>query len=290
MKLKVGIVGFTDIGKAHYSELRRFNKIEVCGIFDEKEHNEYSRVEFYNDFKKFIQDSTPEVLLICVDQSDVLDAFLECLKHAKTIIIASPICRKTDDLRQIRYSASVNKINLTFCLRDRFNPVICSLRKALCKEDEIYSIDIFHSKSICSADMIDFLSVLDIDLIKHIIKTDLTDFISMSRVVKDEKYPSNTQITFKTKTQILVNILNSTTNPLDQFNIRISTNNGIYFADLLNFKLYQTNINGQINLKVDKEENELKKFYNEFCICYEDMENKEVISIDEIIKIKELFK
>lgn len=292
MKIKIGIVGFKDVAKAHYSELRRSNKFEVCGIFDDCNSNEcsYSRVEIYTDFKKFISQSMLDAVVICVDKSNLLDIYFECLKYTKNILIASPICKDISDIRQMRYGAVSNKANVSLCFSDRFNPVITSLKKALLKDSEIYSIDIFHSQPIDDTDIVSSISIFDIDLVRSILNNTILSCSYSFLNKADKNIIDNININFKSKNQVLVSIINSISLPLHQFNIRVCTKSGVYFADLLGLKLYQLNPNGQINLKVNNEDSKLKILYDEFYSFCQNSKSDELVLLDDVINIKELFK
>ncbi|MDL0089659.1 hypothetical protein [Campylobacter gastrosuis] len=287
MKLKIGIVGFKDVGKAHYSELRRLNKFDVCGIYDKDGASEFSRVEIYGDFSKFIDEAKPEIIVICVDESEILATFNECVKFVKNIIIATPIFKSINDIREIKYNANVNKINVYLAFNSIFNQTITSLKRAICRDDEIYSVDIFHTDFNVKRDIISGLCVFDIYLAKFITNSENSGF-SYAFLSKNNQI-NNTHINFKTKNQILISIINSISSPILGFNIRVSTSSGVYFADMISFKLHQINPNGQINLKVNSDDSEIKMLYENF---YEFMQNGEklgLVSLDEMIKIKELF-
>lgn len=287
MKLKIGIVGFKDVGKTHYSELRRLNKFDVCGIYDKNDNCDFSRVEIYSDFSKFIDEAQPEIIVICVDESEILSTFNECVKFVKNIIIATPIFKSINDIREIKYNTNVNKINVYLAFNSVFNQTITSLKKALCRDDEIYSIDIFHSDFNVKKDIVSGLCVFDVYLAKFIVNSENVGF-SYTFLNKNNQI-NNTHIDFKTKNQVLISIINSISSPVLAFNIRVSTSSGVYFADMLSFKLHQINSNGQINLKVNSDESEIKMLYENFYNFMQNGENLGLVSLDEMIKIKELF-
>ena len=96
-------------------------------------------------------------------------------------------------------------------------------------------------------------------------------------------------ISFKSKNQILVHITNSFCGSLERFKIEVNAKNGVYFGDLFDYKLHQVNENGQMNLKIDSNNNELKTQYEAFYGLCQSGESSELSDIDDVIKIKELF-
>ena len=139
MKLKIGIVGYGAIGKAHYAELRRSDKFEVCGVFDKNCKDEFCRAPQFENFKDFIAQSHPQALVLCVEQKELFDAFNECAKFCQNILIACGGFKNLDRLKELNYVAKSAKIRVCAGFSDRFRPAIVSLQKALSKESEIYS-------------------------------------------------------------------------------------------------------------------------------------------------------
>ena len=164
-----------------------------------------------------------------------------------------------------------------------------SLKKALLKEDEIYSISIAHFKPLCDGNIINELSVSDIDLAKNIINSEVSDFYYTQTNKTNAKSADNAAISFKSKNQILVHITNSFCGSLERFKIEVNAKNGVYFGDLIDHKLHQVSENGQMNLKIDTNNSELKAQYEAFYDLCQSGESGELSNIDDAIKIRELF-
>ncbi|KEA45744.1 Gfo/Idh/MocA family oxidoreductase [Campylobacter mucosalis] len=286
MKLKVGIVGYKNGGKAHYSELRRSDKFEVCGIFEEDGVDEYCRAQTYSDFKQFIENSKPQVLVLCLDENDVFKAYCECIKHCKNILISRPICKTQDELSQMKYLSLKNETKTALCLSSRFNPVILSLLKALKKDDEIFSIEIFNSTNKKDANIINELTLCDIDLAKLIANSDIHELDCSFTNRANSKSSDNAMIKIKFKNQILASITNSLTSQLNRHFVVVNATSGAYFADLIGLKLHQLNESGQINLKVNSEISELKVLYDEFFGLIYNAKNDTIALLDDAIKIR----
>lgn len=287
MIIKIGIVGFNEIAKRHYSEIRRSNKFEISTIYDENESGMFGRAEIINDFKKFIQ-TNPDAILICVNSNELINAVSTCIKHTKHIIIGTMLPKNTSDLRELRYIADTHKATLTPCICDRFNPVIDSLNKSLSKEDEIYSCDIFHQIPKLGDDILTKISVCDISVMRYLFGETTHDFIAYFTNITNQTSSDNVNILYKTKNHVLINISNSLCGDTSQYLIRVNAKSGVYFADIINQKLHQINENGQINLKVNNKDTQLQVMYDKF-YDYFSGNNNELVKFDEIINIKELF-
>ncbi|MBR8462102.1 Gfo/Idh/MocA family oxidoreductase [Campylobacter sp. faydin G-140] len=289
MKLKIGIVGFNDIGKRHYSELRRSSVFEICGVFDKDGCDEFCRAECFTDFKNFIETAQPQAIVLCISANELSEAFIQSAKYCQNILIANPIFKDIGMLKEMKYIAITNKTRVCSGMKERFNPVIKSLQKALLRESEIYSINISEMLLKPDANITDEISLSNIDLAKTIINSEIADFSCMQTNRTNARSSDNSIINFKSKSQILVNITNSLSSQFRRFSIRVAAKNGIYFGDLINYRLYQLNENGQINFKIDTDQNEIKAQYDAFFDLCISGDSAELSTLDDAIKIKELF-
>ena len=289
MKLKIGIVGYNLVGKRHYMELRRSDKFEVCGVFDKENRDDACRAPFFDDFKEFIENAQPQAVVLCLPQHEMVEAFCQCVKYCQNILISRPIFKSVSELKEIKYAAGVNKARVCTGVDERFNPTVFSLKKALLREEEIYSISIAHFKPLCDGNIINELSVSDIDLAKNIINSEVSDFYYTQTNKTNAKSADNAAISFKSKNQILVHITNSFCGSLERFKIEVNAKNGVYFGDLIDHKLHQVSENGQMNLKIDTNNSELKAQYEAFYDLCQSGESSELSNIDDAIKIRELF-
>ena len=289
VKLKIGIIGYCSTGKKHYLELRRSNEFEICGIFDKDNVDEFCRADFYTDFKEFIEVAQPQAVVLCSPREEIVEAFCQCAKYCQNILISRPVFKSIADLKEIKYAAKTNKTRVCTGISERFNPTILSLKKALLKEEEIYSISIAHFKPLCDGNIINELSVSDIDLAKNIINSEVSDFYYTQTNKTNAKSADNVAISFKSKNQILVHITDSFCGSLERFKIEVNAKNGVYFGDLIDHKLHQVSENGQMNLKIDTNNSELKAQYEAFYDLCQSGESSELSNIDDAIKIRELF-
>lgn len=289
MKLKIGIVGYNLVGKRHYMELRRSDKFEVCGVFDKENRDDAFRAPFFDDFKEFIENAQPQAMVLCLPQHEMVEAFCQCVKYCQNILISRPIFKSVSELKEIKYAAGVNKARVCTGVDERFNPTVFSLKKALLREEEIYSISIAHFKPLCEGNIINELSLCDIDLAKNLAGSEICDFFYTQTNKTNKRLSDNVGISLKMKNQILVNITDSFCGSLERFKIEVNAKDGVYFGDLIDYKLHRVSENGQMNLKTDSLNNEIKAQYEAFYDLCQSGESSELSNIDDAIKIKELF-
>ena len=86
-----------------------------------------------------------------------------------------------------------------------------------------------------------------------------------------------------------MHITDSFCGSLERFKIEVNAKNGVYFGDLIDHKLHQVSENGQMNLKIDTNNSELKAQYEAFYGLCQSGESGELSNIDDAIKIRELF-
>ena len=289
MKLKIGIVGYNLVGKRHYMELRRSDKFEVCGVFDKENRDDACRAPFFDDFKEFIENAQPQAVVLCLPQHEMVEAFCQCVKYCQNILISRPIFKSVSELKEIKYAAGVNKARVCTGVDERFNPTVFSLKKALLREEEIYSISIAHFKPLCEGNIINELSLCDIDLAKNLAGSEICDFFYTQTNKTNKRLSDNVGISLKMKNQILVNITDSFCGSLERFKVEVNAKDGVYFGDLIDYKLHRVSENGQMNLKTDSLNNEIKAQYEAFYDLCQSGESSELSNIDDAIKIKGLF-
>ena len=289
MKLKIGIVGYNLVGKRHYMELRRSDKFEVCGVFDKENRDDACRAPFFDDFKEFIENAQPQAMVLCLPQHEMVEAFCQCVKYCQNILISRPIFKSVSELKEIKYAAGVNKARVCTGVDERFNPTVFSLKKALLREEEIYSISIAHFKPLCEGNIINELSLCDIDLAKNLAGSEICDFFYTQTNKTNKRLSDNVGISLKMKNQILVNITDSFCGSLERFKVEVNAKDGVYFGDLIDYKLHRVSENGQMNLKTDSLNNEIKAQYEAFYDLCQSGESSELSNIDDAIKIRELF-
>ncbi|MCR4942298.1 MAG: Gfo/Idh/MocA family oxidoreductase [Campylobacter sp.] len=290
MKIRVGILGYKNAGKLHYNELIRSDKFDLCGVYDNSKIDFYCRAEVFDDFKSFIEVGQPEAIVICLNEDEIFDAFCECVKYCKNILICSPFCKNQDELSQMKYLATQHDTTVALGFKTRFNQAVFSLKKALLKEEEIFNINIFNCIDSSDANIINELTLGDIDIAKFLANSEITELNSSFTNVTNQKRSDNAMLKIKFKNQILTSITNSLTSAISSHFITINATSGVYYCNILLNKLHQINQDGQINLKVNSEISEQRSLYNEFYTLVKTQKNENIPSLDDAIKIRGLLR
>ena len=128
-----------------------------------------------------------------------------------------------------------------------------------------------------------------IDLAKTIAKSEIYEFSSSFSNKTNSRSSDNALIKFKSKNQILTSVLNSHCGTFERFNVEINAKSGAYFGDLIANRLFELTEDGQINLKIDADQNEIKVQYDAFFDYCVSGEIGELSTLDDVIKIMEFF-
>lgn len=292
MKKKIAIIGLGKYGKKHLSELRRSDYFELVAVCDKnKELEEFGRFEFFNDIDSMFTISKPDAVIIATPPKTHKEVILKSMKYVKNIFVESPCTENLDQVREMRYATSTNGVRVAVGFNERFNPVTFSLLREFAKEDEIYSISSVRAcKFEDGINIVDDLLLKDLDLIRFLLKTEISSF-DMKRVnFKNNENLSVICSNLRTKNNILVNLCSSTLYLSNRVSMEVSASSGVYIADFENFSLYKITKNGRVNLKVDSEDFSIRyehKCFSEVCLngkfgC--------IANIDDIVKAREVLK
>lgn len=232
----------------------------------------------------------PDVLSIRVADERILSTFARACSQCKNIIISGLAPLPLDSLKSLGELAKEHNVRAVLDLASRFNPVVFSLEKDLAKEDEIYSI-----YTCCTAPDVGSiveLLVRNIDLASLVCASPLEGVRDLSCTILAHHGRYN-QASLKLIMQpaIALGLHASLLGDVSRHFIEVCTSGGIYHADLLGRKLFKQTPIGQINLKVDSNASETRTQYkelHEFFLCPQ-AQQRRLASIEDIIKIKELF-
>ncbi|MCZ6169403.1 Gfo/Idh/MocA family protein [Campylobacter ureolyticus] len=290
MKKKISIIGLGKIGKKHFSELRRSDYFELVGICDKNEKlDNFARFEFFNDIENMFVTSKPQAVIIATPSKTHKEIILKSMKYVKNIFVESPCTENLEQVREMRYAANTSQTKIAVGFNGRFNPTVISLLREFKKEnEEIYSISIIRSCD-CGEDIdiIDDLLLKDLDLVRFILKTEISNInIKRSSFENKEVISSN----LKTKNGILVNIISGSLYPIDRVLMEISTKSGVYLADLVNFTLHKITMNGRVNLRVENEDFSIRNEHKCFLDVCENKEFGNLANMEDVIKIREILR
>ena len=285
MKKRVAIIGFDDVGKCHYNELRRSDEFELVGIFSKKTHENYSRINFYDDLGKLFEIENPQAVIVA-DGIKYLEIFSKCAKVCKYILIHHPIAKGTGAIHEMKYCSNLSGTMSAAGFLDRFNPVIMSLKKAISKEEKIYSINI--TRGLCEDVNLNLETLQNINLSKFITSSEVAQISKFDISKDDKKGCNNTLCQLKMKNQTLISIHNSTQYPIERFIVEVCAKSGIYFGDLIGLKLNKYTIDGQQNLKVNSDISPIKAAHSEFFELCNSNKFNSLATLDDALKAYEL--
>lgn len=289
MKKKIAIIGLGKIGRRHLSELRRSEHFELVALCDKEDKDNSSRFDFYNDIDKMFNEKQLEAVLIATPCNTHKELFLKCSKYTKNIFIKSPLASNLAESREINYAASTNDINLAVGCENRFNPAVFSIKKELLKDENIYNISLINGLNTDGKkkDVSDLL-VKNIDLILYLTNSEIVSFNSQKSFYENTKNASCISASLKTKNNILISMMLSSSYVENKYMLEICTNSGIYVADLINFTLHKITKNGRMNLKVDSEDYSMRCEHQKFSKVCDNGEYEDLAKADDIIKVREI--
>jgi len=148
-KLKFALIGCGRISANHIKALldnyKEAELIAVCDILPDKAESkadEYvlkgnkrnfsvKRPKIFTDYQKMLQEEDIDVCSICTESGYHAEIALNCLTQKKHILVEKPMAMSLQDANKMIASAEENKIKLSVCYQNRFNPTIQKLRQAI---------------------------------------------------------------------------------------------------------------------------------------------------------------
>lgn len=267
--MKIAIVGFENISRAYYNDLRRSDYFELVGICKQGSTENISDVkaQIYNNVDELYSYHSPEALIITSPVNLHKKVFLQCQKYAKNFLIHAPLSINIGEINEMAYIAKENKLKVCIGYSNRFNPSIISLKHALRKEDKIYSINMIHS-SLYPQDTFGGIktgiTMCDLDLIRYITSSEISEFCASTNSIKDNNIDDVLCAKAKTSSGVVCSIINSWNYKANRAYIEISCSSGHYMADLIAHNLRKIDERGLINLRVDNEDLSIRFQNGEF--------------------------
>ncbi|ASM38709.1 MAG: Gfo/Idh/MocA family oxidoreductase [Campylobacter sputorum] len=292
-KIKVAIVGFEDITKSYYSDLRRSDYFELVGISkqDSSKNLPDIKAQIYQSVDELYSYHSPEALIITTPANIHKKTFLQCQKYAKNFLIHAPLSTNIGEINEMAYIAKENNLKVCIGYNTRFNPTIISLKQALKKEEQIYSINIIHSSTYPKDTFGGIkmsITMSDLDLIRYISSSEISEFCVSTNSIKDKDIEDVLCAKTKTTNGIICSITNSWNYKIDRFCIEISCSSGHYMADLVAFNLRKMDDKGLINLRVDNEDMSIRFQNSEFFKYCMSGDIGNLVSINDAIAISKV--
>ncbi|MBP5778840.1 MAG: Gfo/Idh/MocA family oxidoreductase, partial [Campylobacter sp.] len=280
--------GMGEVGRKHFSELRRSDFFELVGIYDEKSNENFGKVDLYNNLDKLFSEKNPEAVIITTPQNTHKNFVLKAIRYAKNILVEAPFALNLEECRELKYNAKNNETNLAIFYQDRFNPTVVSLLREFSRGDTIYTMNFINGKNDeTKCDIKANLLPQELDLVRILSGSEISSF-DIKTINNENKEITALCGLGKSKNDILFTLVASNLYPALRHSIQISTSSGMYIADLINFTLHKITTNGNINLKVDNENFCCRHAHKEFFEFCDGGMLKRLASIDESIKIREI--
>jgi len=295
MTHKIAIIGLGKMGRNHYNTLKDFIHIEIVGLCDVVENDEFEE-PFFTDVDEMLDTVKPNAVIIVAPTFLHCDLAIKCAKRKINIFIEKPAASSVEDGH--RMLKVINENNVKSCVGhiERFNPVVKSLINEI-KDHEILSISIIRSgtfpERIADVGILTDLSVHDSDLIRFITGKNIVK----SAVFKSQKihktHEDNAILAFELEGEIVGEITTNWLTPYRKRSItvacRVDCESKIkYFeADLLSQTLKErVNINANSHITKNcfvGRSNALADELNEFISYLETNSRGDLASVNDSI-------
>lgn len=283
MKKKVAIIGFSQLGKAHFDTIKRSPHFEVVAVYDSEDLN-LAKVSVFKEIGAMLNSISVDTVILCSETYKNKELILKYMKYVKNVYVELPIFQDIETLKEVIHFKKINNLNIVVGFHDRYNPVALSLNKELAKEKEIKSINIIRGDNSNESNQDYFREFMfkNLDLIGFMTKSQIEDYIFLDNN-KDDNLTCKNSI-FRTQNGTLISCLTSTNYFENRLSIEILTNSAVFFADLVNLTLYKINDRGKINLKVDNEFSNLKYEQDDFFELCKNGNFKNLVKIDDLLE------
>ena len=148
-KLKFALIGCGRISANHIKALiDNYQDAELVSVSDlikdkaTQRVNEYvsqakdknisfKKPKIFIDYKKMLQEEDIDVCSICTESGYHAEIALNCLTQKKHILVEKPMAMSLLDADRMIREAEKNKVKLSVCYQNRFNPTIQKLHQAI---------------------------------------------------------------------------------------------------------------------------------------------------------------
>ena len=121
--------------KANGLEIVAICDLEMKNMEDKKRKFELpSSVRTYVDYKKMIEEETPDLIAIATESGKHASIALDCIEAGCNLIIEKPISLSLEDADRIIKKSKEKNVKVCACHQNRFNKSIQKIREALEKE------------------------------------------------------------------------------------------------------------------------------------------------------------
>lgn len=272
-KIKVGIAGCGVMGRFHVKTALALTECSLVGIFDSNQDiyptlSLGPKVKLFASFDEMLENVS--AVIIATPTSTHYDFAFGALNKHKHLLVEKPLTLDSSSSKTLVDKALASNLILSVGMIERFNPAFIKLR-ALVKNDKILGIDISRfspfPERISDASVILDMMIHDIDLAALIGNTAISQIKASGEKIKSQRL-DEANATLYFKDGLIAKLSASRCKNEKLRRIIITTDKGIYEADLLNKKIsfrdYATlgnNIDIQVTL-ADQLTAEQKDFFN----------------------------
>lgn len=281
MRLKIGVIDHYDNLRQRLGELKHSDSFEICGVVCRQQHWQDAKLKFYTDTPSLIASSSPDVLAICANPSECVQICKDSFMLVPKVIISKAFDLSLPQLEQIISLKAAQNIYAIADMPQRYHPVVLSLKKALKKQNKIYAIYI----CLAGKDRGGFSSLLtqNIDLANYLCDFKASQSQKAGLIALD--LAQNLQMLLNNSVMLNIQICASS---LAWHFIKVMTDEGVFYADLIQNKLFMLSEYGQINLKVEVDKSAHREQYKAIYSALSSNETGGFCDLKELRDIKEL--
>jgi predicted dehydrogenase len=188
--LKIGVFGVGHLGKFHLNNWKNIEDVEIVGFFDPNDQAAAEVSEKYG-LKRF---DDAEELVSLIDAADIVapttyhfDLCKLVLKNGKHVFVEKPMADTMEQAREILELVKESKVKFQVGHVERFNPAFLALQPETLNPMfiEVHRLAQFNPRGTEVSVILD-LMIHDIDIILHIVKSDVKNIYASGVAVMTE--------------------------------------------------------------------------------------------------------
>lgn len=265
-KVKTGVIGCGKMGSFHAKKLKEIGESKLIGLFDLDQERAKAlaselKVNHYESYELLLKDV--EAVVVATPTHAHLEVAKDCIMSGKHILIEKPIAQTTEQAQVLVELIKDKGIKSTVGMIERFNPAFQKLVR-LIKGHKIIGMELKrispYPERIKESIVFDMM-IHDFDLAGKLGKTGVEDIRAYGKKKKSDTL-DEVLATLYFKDGMIAKVDASRLRDYKERKVTVTTDRGIYEADLLNKKLFVRSFEDMTK----KEEIELKaedQLYNE---------------------------
>ncbi len=136
-KLRLGIIGYGNIGKKHYKVLKQIKEIEVKAVCDPTVNRTLdlinTGIDIYTKYgyEDMLKDENIDVVDICTPTGRHAEIAIAAAKHKKHVITEKPMALTIEDAEAMINACEKNNVKLFVVHQYRFNEAMMKLKETI---------------------------------------------------------------------------------------------------------------------------------------------------------------